>query len=113
VFTLTVSTTLDHRPAHIPQVAVKPLFPQCRDERGEQRDQETCVHEPCDSDNLAGGIFLSGWNSGGFTGDSGLVEGKKDCTKDGCRLIIRVWFELRVDIDDERRTDGREQTSLQ
>jgi hypothetical protein len=109
---LTVSATLDHRPARIPQVPVEPLLAQHRDECGEQRDQETRVHESSDGDDLAGRALLGGWNGGGFVRDGGLVEGEKDCAEEGCRLLVRIGLELRVDVDDEGGTDGGEQTRL-
>jgi hypothetical protein len=83
-FSLTVTATLDHRPTRIPQVPVQPLFPQHRDECSKQRDQEACVHKPSDGDDLAGRILLGGRNGGGYTRDSGLVEGEKNGAKEGC-----------------------------
>ena len=82
-FTLTVSTTLDHRPARIPQVAVKSLFAQHREERGEQRDQEARIHESSGSDNITRRVCLDRWKGGGFVRDSGVVEGEKDCAEEG------------------------------
>ena len=105
---LTVSATLDHRPARMPQVPVEPLLAQHRDERGEQRDQETRVHEPSDGDDLGGGTSWDGWNGGGFARDSRLVEGEEDCTEESCGLLVRIWLQPRVDVDDEGGTDGRE-----
>ena len=86
VFSLTVSATLDHRPTRIPQVSVKPLLPQHRNERGKQRDQETCIHEPGGRDDLAGRVVLGGWNYESFIRNGRLVESEKDCAKEGCRL---------------------------
>ena len=88
------------------------MLAQHRDECGEKGDQETRVHEPSGSDNLTRRISLSGWNSGDFVWDSGLVEGEEDRAQEGSRLIIRVGLEFRVDVDDEGGTDGREQTRL-
>jgi len=87
---LTISAPLDCRPARVPQVAVKPLFAQHRDERGEQGHQKTRVHEPGDGDDLAGRIFLGGWNGGVFVRDSGLVESEENRAQEGCRLIVGV-----------------------
>ena len=109
---LTVSATLDHRPSCVPQVAIEPLLAQHCNECGEQGDQETRVHEPSDGDDLAGRIFLGGWHGGDFVWDSRLVEGEEDRTEKGSRLVVRVGLELRVDVDDEGGTDGREQTRL-
>ena len=110
---LTVSATLDHRPTGMSQVPVEPLFAQHRDERGKQRDQEARVHQSSDSDDLAGGTFLDGWNDGGFVRDSRLVEGEEDCAEESRGLLVRIWLQSRVDVDDEGGTDGREQTRLQ
>ena len=109
---LTVSATLDRRPAGIPQVPVEPLFAQHRDECSEKRDQQTRVHEPSNGDDLAGRTPLDGWYDGGFIRDGGLVEGEKDCTEDGCGLLVWIGLEPRVDVDDEGGTDSGEQTRL-
>ena len=45
--------------------------------------------------------------------DGRLIEGEEDGTEEGRRLFVWIGFQLRLDIDDERRTDRREQTSLQ
>jgi hypothetical protein len=109
---LTVSATLDHRPARMPQVPVEPLFAQHCDERGEQRDQETRVHQSGDRDDLGGGVFLGGWNGGGFVRDSRLIEGEEDCAEESGGLLVRIGLQARVDVDDEGGTDGREQARL-
>ena len=62
----------------MPQVSIEPLFSQHRDERSQQRDQETCIHQPGDGNDLAGRDILDGWNGGGFARDGGLIEGEKD-----------------------------------
>ena len=108
---LTVSATLDHRPARIPEVPVEPLLAQHCDECSEQRDQETCVHQSGDSDDLTRRA-LGGWNGGCFVWDGGLVEGEEDCAEEYCGLVIWVGLEARVDINDEGGTDGRGQTRL-
>ena len=98
---LTVSATLDRRPACVPQIPVEPLLAQHRDECGKQRDQETRVHQSSDGDDLAGRTLLDGWYDGGFVRDGRLVEGKEDCTEDGCGLLVRIGLEPRMDVDDE------------
>ena len=108
---LTVSTTLDHRPARVPQVTVEPLLAQHCNECGKQGDQKTRVHESSDSDDLAGRV-LGGWNGGGFVRDSGFIESEEDRAEKSCRLFVRVRLELRMDVDDEGRADGREETGL-
>jgi len=82
-FALTVSTSFDRRSACMPQVTIKPLFPEHRDECGEQGHGKTCVHEHSNSDDLAGNT-LGRWNDGSFARDSGLVEGEEDGTEEGC-----------------------------
>ena len=89
-FALTVSTTLDHRPARIPQVSVEPLLPQHGNECGEQGDQEAGVHDSSDSDNLARWRFLNRWDDGGLTRDRRLIESEEDCTGEGRGLFVRV-----------------------
>jgi len=109
---LTVSAAFDRRPAGVPEVPVEPLLSQHRDKCGKERDQETRVHEPGDGDDLAGRSLLDGRDSGRFVRDGRLVEGEKDRTEEGCGLLVRIGLETRVDIDDEGRTDGGEQTRL-
>jgi len=112
-FALAVTTTLDHRPARIPQVPVEPLLSQHGNECGEQGDQEAGVHEPSDGGDLARRVFLDRWNSRGLARDRRLIEGEEDGAEEGHGLFVRVWLKFRMDIDDESRADGREQASLQ
>jgi len=112
-FALTVSATLDHRPARIPQVPVQPLLSQHGNECSEQGDQKAGVHESSGGDDLARWRFLDRWNSGGLAQDRRLIEGEEDCAEDGCGLFVRVGLKFRMDIDDESRADGREQARLQ
>jgi len=100
-FALTISTTFDHRPARVPQVPVEPLLSQHGDERGEHGDRETRVHETGDRDNLARWGFLGGRDHGGLAWNGRLIESKEDGTEEGCRLLVRVGLELRMDVDDE------------
>jgi hypothetical protein len=88
------------------------LFPQHGDECGQQGDQKTRVHEAGDRDDVVRWASLNGWNGGGLTGDGGLIEGEEDGAEEGCRLLVRVGLEVRMDIDDESRADSRKQTSL-
>ena len=46
------------------------------------------------------------------TGDGGLIESEEDSAEEGGGLLIGIGLEVRVDIDDKRRADGREQTRL-
>ena len=109
---LTVSAALDCRPARMPQVPVQPLFSEHRDECGEQRDQETRVHESSDGNDLLGMIFLDWRGKGVPAQDGGLVESEKDCTEEDRSLLVRIRLQLRLDIDDKRRADRGEQTGL-
>jgi len=53
------------------------------------------------------------WRSGGdFVRSNGSVEAEEDCAEVGFRSFTGVWLELRLDVDDEGRTDCRERTSL-
>ena len=105
---MTVATTLDHRPARIPQVPVQPLLAQHRDECSEQGNQKARVHDTRDGNDLARWISPGG----GLTGDGGLIESEEDGAEEGNRLLIGIGLELRMDIDDESGADGREQTRL-
>jgi len=48
------------------------------------------------------------WNGGDLTRDAGLVESEEDGTEEGRRLLVRVGFEERMDIEDERGADDGE-----
>jgi hypothetical protein len=56
---------------------------------------------------------LNRWNGERFIRDRRMVEGKEDRTEEGCRLVVGIRLKLRIDIDDERRADCREQAGLQ
>ena len=111
-FALTVSASLDNRPTRILQVSIQPLLAQHRDECGEHGDYETRIHEAGDGDDLARWIFLDRWDGRGLTGDGGLIESDEDRTEEGGGLLVRIGLEVRMDIDDEGRADGGEQTGL-
>ena len=68
--------------------------------------------KPVIVDDLAQWVLLNRRNGGHLTGDGGLVESEEDSAKKGCRLVVRIGLEVRMDIDDESRADGREQTRL-
>ena len=71
------------------------------------------MHETGGGDNLALWISLNGWNGGGLTRDSGLIESEADGAEKGGGLLVGIGLEIRIDITDESRADGREQTCLQ
>ena len=111
-FALTVSATIFHRPARIPQVPIQPLLAQHGGKCGEQGNHKTRVHETGDGDDLARRAFLNRWNGGSLTRDGRLVESEEDRAEEGGRLVVRVRLEVRMDIDDKSRTDGRKQACL-
>ena len=111
-FALPVAAALDYRATRIAQVSVQPLLPQHGNECGEQGDHKTCIHEAGDSDDLARRIFLNRWNGGGLTRDGGLIESEEDSAEEGSGLLVGIGLEVRMDIDDKRGADGREQTRL-
>jgi len=49
---------------------------------------------------------------GVLTGDGRLVESEEDGAEECSRLLVRVGLQLRLDIENECRADGGEQTSL-
>ena len=88
------------------------MFPQHGDECGQQGDQKARVHEIGYGDDLVRWIFLNRWDDGGLAGDSGLIESEEDGAEEGHGLVVRVGSEVRLDVDNESRTDGGEQTRL-
>ena len=111
-FALPVAAALDYRATRIAQVSIQPLLPQHGDECGEKGDHKTCIHEAGDSDDLARWIFLNRWDNRSLTGDGGLIESEKDGAEEGGGLLVGIGLEVRMDIDDKRGADGREQTRL-
>ena len=109
---MTVSATLDHRPARIPQVSVQPLLAQHGDECREQGDNQTRIHQARDCDRLARRISLDRRGGRSLARDGGLVESEEDCAEEGGGLLVRIGLEVGMDVDDEGRADGREQTGL-
>jgi hypothetical protein len=97
----------------MPQVSVYPLLRQHGDECDQQRSQETRIYETGDGDDFTRWVLLDRWNGGGLTGDGGLIESEEDDAEEGSRLFVRIRFEVRMNVDDESRADGREQTRLQ
>jgi hypothetical protein len=82
-----------------PQAPAQPSLAQHRDERRQQRDQETRIHQAGCGDDLARWTSLDGQNSGGLAGSDGFIVGNR--------------LEIRMHIGDKCGADGREQTSLQ
>jgi hypothetical protein len=52
------------------------------------------------------------WESGRVVPEGGVVDLVKKKTEEGSGHVVRVLLDVGVDFDDERRGDGREQTSL-
>ena len=88
------------------------MLPHHKDERGQQEDQETRIHDTGDGDSLARWAFLNGWNSGSLTQDGRLVESEEDDMKESGGLLAQIGLEVGMDIDDESGADGGEQTCL-
>jgi len=112
-FALTISASLDHRPARILQVSIQPLLAQHGDERGEHGDYETRIHEAGHGDDLARWISPGRRDGRGLTRDGGLIESEENRAEESGGLLVRIGLEIRMDVDDEGRADGREQTGLQ
>ena len=89
------------------------MLAQHSDECGEHGYYETRVHETGHGDDLARWIFLGWWDGRGLTRDGGLIESEEDRAEEGGGLLVRIGLEVRMDVDDEGRADGGEQTSLQ
>ena len=49
---------------------------------------------------------------GNVAAEGGVVHLVEEDTEEGGGLFVQVWLELGVDLDDEGRSDGGEQTSL-
>ena len=111
-FALTVPTTLDHRSARVTKVFGQPLLAQHRNERGQKRNQQTCIREIRDRDNLLRGASPHRRGSGVFARRNGWVEAKKDGSEVGSGPFAVVWLELRLDGDGEGGADCGKQTSL-
>ena len=66
------------------------------------------MRETGGGDDLAQWVSLDGWNGGGLTRGGGLIESVEDGTEKGGRLLVGIGLEIRIDITDESRADGRE-----
>ena len=53
------------------------------------------------------------WEGGRVVAKGGIVNLVDKNTEESCSLIIRVWLEMTVDLNNECRGDGREQTRLE
>ena len=89
------------------------MLAQHGDKCGEQGDHQTRIHQTRDRDRLARRVFLNGRNGRRVTRDGGLVEGDENGAEEGGRLLVRIWSEVGMDVDDKGGADGGEQTGLQ
>ena len=111
-FALSVLAALDGRPTNVDRrVSVQPLLAEHRQEGGEQRSGETREEDYLNLyDRVCGTSPL--WGGGNIIAEGGVVDlVNQDTEESGC-LFVRVWLELGVDLDDERGSDGRKETSL-
>jgi hypothetical protein len=52
------------------------------------------------------------WEGWRVVAEGGVIDLVDKDTEESSGLVVRVWFELGVDLDDECGGDGGEQTSL-
>ena len=41
-----------------------------------------------------------------------MVEGEEESAEEGCRLVVKIWLKLFINVDDESRANGGEQARL-
>ena len=88
----------------VPEVQVDPLLPEHRKKRGEQRGREASVEQRLDGDDL-GRRAGPGDGAGVGVGEEGIVHGVDQDSHVGGSHLVRVGFQLGLDIYDESRTD--------
>jgi len=108
---LSILASFDGRPSHVDRgVSVQPLLAEHREEGGEERGGEACVQNGLDLDSR--GIRTGPlWDRGGVA-EHRIIQLINNDTEEGDGLLVRVRVELRLDLGDEHRSDGGEQTSL-
>jgi len=52
------------------------------------------------------------WEGGNVVAEAGVIDLMDKDTEESSGIVVRVWLELRLDVDDESGGDGGEQTSL-
>jgi hypothetical protein len=52
------------------------------------------------------------WEGWRVVAEGGVIDLVNKDAEESCSLVVRVWFELGADLDDECGGDGGEQTSL-
>ena len=106
---LSVLTAFDGRPSHVcRRVSVQPLFAKHRQKGGEHRGSETGEEDRLDMNHGGGwaGPLWEGWN---VVSERCIVDLVNEDAEEGGGLVTR---ELRIDLDDERRGNGRKQSGL-
>jgi len=109
---LTILAAFDGRPSHVDRsVSVQPLLPEHCEESGEERGGKAGVQDALNLDRRS---WRAGplWQSGDIATEGGIVDLVDQDTKEGGGFFVWIRLELGVDLDDECRRHGREQTSL-
>ena len=109
---LSVLAPFNGGPTHIcPRVLIQPLLAEHREEGREKRGSEARVEDGLDLDHSAGraGPLREG---GRVISECSIVDLVDENTGQGSSLFARVGLELRLDVEDEGRSDGGEQTGL-
>lgn len=111
-FPLAVLAAFYGGPSHVSRrVSIQPLFAEHREERRKKGDSETGVQYGLDMDDRlrrAGPLR----NRRNFVTKSGVVHLVKENSQESGGLFAWVWLESRVDLNDEGRSNGGEQTGL-
>ena len=109
---LSVLAAFDGRSSHVGRgVTIQPLLAKHREEGGEQGDDETGEENCLDINHRA-------WRTrplrerGGVVSEGGVVDLVDEDFEEGGGPVTGVRSKLRVDLDDERGSDCRKQTSL-
>ena len=112
-FPLSILAAFDGGSSHVSRrISVQPLLAKHREEGGEKCSGETGVEQGLDLDycvRRACPLLREGGNIFSESGVVGLVDKN---TKESNSLFTRIRLELRLDADDESRSDSGKQTSL-
>ena len=105
---LTILAAFDGGPSHVRRrISVQPLFAEHREEGGEKCNDKTRIEDGLDFDYRARGACPL-WEGGSIVSKGGVVDLVDENTEECGSLITRVGLELRLDVDDESGSDGRE-----
>jgi len=111
-FALPILAAFNSSPSHIGQlVSVQPLLSEHRKEGREEGCRETREEDGLDLNDGARRTSPLR-KSGRIVPEGGVIDLVDKDTEEGGGLVVRVWLEMRVDLDDECGGNGREQTSL-